>query len=69
MLFRKQISRSCQYCAYSARLDENQMLCAKRGVVSMYYECRKFKYDPCKRIPPKPRAIDFEKYQDEDFSL
>lgn len=69
MLFRKQISRSCQHCAYSARLDENQMLCTKRGVVSMYYECRKFKYDPCKRIPPKPRAIDFEKYQDEDFSL
>ena len=50
-------------------LDENRMLCAKRGVVSMYYECRKFRYDPCKRIPPKPKALDFGKYQDEDFSL
>ena len=69
MLFRKQIARSCKHCAHSAMLDENRMLCAKRGVVSMYYECRKFRYDPCKRIPPKPKALDFDKYQYEDFSL
>lgn len=69
MLFRKRIPRSCQYCAYGASLDENQMLCTKHGVVSMYYECRKFRYAPCKRIPSKPKPLDFSKYDSEDFSL
>lgn len=69
MLFRKRIPRSCQYCVHSAALDDNQMLCTKRGVVSMYYQCRKFRYAPCKRIPVKPKAPDFKKYDEEDFSL
>ncbi len=69
MLFRKQASRSCKYCVHGTMLDENQMLCTKHGVVSMFYQCRKFQYDPCKRIPSKPKALDFSKYQDEDFSL
>lgn len=45
------------------------MLCTKYGVVSMTYECRKFSYDPFKRIPPKPKALDFSKYEEDDFSL
>lgn len=69
MLFRKPEVRACRYCVYSTMLDENQVLCTKRGVESMYSECRKFRYDPCKRIPPKPKALNFDKYQDEDFSL
>jgi hypothetical protein len=31
--------------------------------------CRKFRYDPCKRIPSKPKALDFRKYDEHDFSL
>lgn len=69
MLFRKRTPRSCQYCAYSAGLEDNRMLCAKRGLISACSGCRKFRYDPCKRIPPKPKALDFNKYNDEDFSL
>ena len=69
MLFRKRIPRSCVYCAHSAALDENQMLCAKRGTVSQYYGCRKFVYDPCKRIPPKKAPLDTEQFQQEDFTL
>lgn len=69
MLFRKRHTRSCQQCIYSTMLNENQMLCTKHGVVSMFYQCRKFKYDPCKRIPPRPKALDFDKYRDEDFTL
>lgn len=69
MLFRKKIERSCIYCTHSVRLNQDQMLCTKHGVVSMYYQCRKFRYDPFKRIPAKPRALDLSKYDGDDFSL
>ncbi len=69
MLFRKRIPRACQYCACSAPLDGGQMLCAKRGIVPEDGQCRKFRYDPCKRIPPKPKAPDFDQFRDADFSL
>lgn len=69
MLFRKKIPRSCLYCTYSTKLSEDQMLCTKCGVVSVYYHCRKFSYDPFKRVPSRPKALDFSKYEKDDFSL
>lgn len=69
MLFRKRMERSCTYCAYGTKLDEETILCTKRGVKSVEDQCRKFKYDPCKRVPMKAKALDFSKYEEEDFSL
>ena len=69
MLFRKKISRSCNYCQYATKINEEQILCMKKGVLPSYSSCRKFKYDPCKRIPPSAKALDFTKYDEEDFSL
>ena len=69
MLFRKRITRSCQYCTFSAGLDEENLLWTKGGRVPADSKCRKFRYAPCKRIPPKPKALDFKKYDEEDFSL
>ncbi len=69
MLFRKKIERSCIYCVYGANLGEDQILCSKRGLRTADQKCRKFEYDPCKRIPVKARALDFSKYDNEDFSL
>lgn len=69
MLFRKKIQRSCQYCANGTMLEENQFLCSRRGMVFTTEGCRKFRYDPCKRIPSKPKALDFRKYDEHDFSL
>ena len=69
MLFRKDIPRSCTYCVNGTRIADDQILCIKRGVVSSFYECRKFRYDPCKRIPMKANIPDFSKYNEEDFSL
>ncbi len=69
MLFRKKMYRSCCYCNHGTAMGEDQILCAKRGVVSVYYSCRKFRYDPCKRVPPKMKPLDFQKYNDTDFSL
>ena len=69
MLFRKKIERSCSYCVYGTQIDGEQVLCTKKGVVSVDGKCRKFCYDPCKRIPPRPKAPGFKKYDEEDYSL
>ena len=69
MLFRRKMVRSCTTCLYSTTLSEHQLLCSKHGVVADSYACRKYKYDPCKRIPPAIKAPDFQKYNNEDFQL
>jgi len=69
MLFRKKIQRSCNYCSNGTALNDGTVLCMRKGIVSRDSGCRKFKYDPCKRIPPKPKAPNFAKYDSEDFTL
>ena len=69
MLFRKKIERSCTYCLYGAKLNDGSFLCAKRGIRMDDTGCLRFKYDPCKRIPLRAKAMDFSKYDQEDFSL
>ena len=69
MLFRKDIERACLYCAHSAKLDEDQVLCSKKGVQPPDGQCFWFRYDPYKRIPKKAKALDFSKYDDTDYSL
>lgn len=69
MLFRKKIAKSCSYCSHGTKIDEEQVLCVKKGVVPVNGKCRKFNYDPCKRVPLKPKALNFDKYNKEDYSL
>ncbi len=69
MLFRKKIERSCSYCRFGTVLEDGQVLCSKKGIRSVEDKCLKFKYDPCKRIPLKAKAMDFSKYDNEDYSL
>ena len=69
MLFRKKIQRSCSYCRRGTKLNEEDILCTKKGVRPIDGKCWRFRYDPCKRIPPKPKALDFSKYDQDDFSL
>ena len=69
MLFRKKMERSCAYCAHGARLEDGQILCTKKGMKTEENSCFRFRYDPCKRIPRKAKALDFSRYDQEDFSL
>jgi len=69
MLFRKKIDRRCEYCEYATKLDEETMLCIKKGVVRCDKKCTRFIYDPCKRTPARAKAIDFSKYDEKDYSL
>lgn len=69
MLFRKKIERSCTYCAHGTRLEDGTVLCAKRGIRPSDSGCLRFRYDPCKRVPTRAKAMDFSKYDSEDYSL
>lgn len=69
MLFRKKIEPSCSYCLHGTCLEDDWILCTKKGIRPEANPCRKFKYDPCKRIPAKHKALDFSRYEDQDFSL
>lgn len=69
MLFRKKIQRDCTYCSNGTVLEDGSILCIKKGCLPENKPCRKFSYDPCKRIPPKRKALDFSQYNDRDYSL
>lgn len=69
MLFQKKIEPRCVYCAKGAPLGEDKILCARKGVVDPGSHCSRFRYDPLKRTPPRPAALDFSSLKDEDFSL
>ncbi len=69
MLFEKNIEPHCVYCQWGTPLDENRIVCRKKGIVAAGGSCRRFRYDPLKRIPPKPLAITFDHLKDEDFVL
>jgi len=45
MLFQKDIEPRCTYCSRGTQLDEEKILCPKRGLVSPGEHCRSFRYD------------------------
>ncbi|MBE6998888.1 MAG: hypothetical protein E7428_01705 [Ruminococcaceae bacterium] len=53
MLFNKKIEPRCVYCSRYFAVDEDHGICDRRGPVYAGGACRKFKYDPLKRVPPK----------------
>lgn len=69
MLFRKKMERQCSYCENGAVLEDGQILCARKGLRTPEDKCCRFRYDPCKRIPKKAKALDFSKYDQEDYTL
>lgn len=67
-LFGANISPACEYCANSRPAPDGLMFyCLKVGVVYPYYKCRKFKYDPLRRIPKRRPPL--PKFTPEDFQL
>ena len=68
-LFRKDIDPRCAYCQRGQQINEREVACVKRGIVPMEDHCRAFKYDPLKRVPPRPATLDTGKLNESDFSL
>ena len=68
-LFQKKIEPRCVYCPRSRPLAEEQVVCDQKGVMSAGSHCRSFRYDPLKRVPPRPAKADFSALKDEDFQI
>ncbi len=67
-LFGNRIEPACEYCKYGKlSADRKMVLCEKKGVVSTYYSCRRFIYDPLKREPQRINAL--TGFSKEDFEL
>ncbi len=69
MLFRKNIEPRCAYCKFAASAEPETVICRKYGIRKETEHCRKFRYDPMRRVPPRPVTVDFSKYDGQDFSL
>lgn len=66
--FSKNIMPRCAYCQFSMNLNENYLLCMKNGPVEADSKCRRYKYDPFKRVP-KTLNLPLGNYKAEDFTL
>ena len=68
--FGGRIDPKCEYCAWGSRAaDGKRVLCNKRGIMEPLGKCRRFSYDPLKRIPPRPVKLDTAGLREEDFQI
>lgn len=67
-LFRRDIEPRCAYCLRANPIDGRHMTCHKKGIVQCEDSCRLFRYDPLRRVPPKP-AVLRGNFSDADFKL
>ena len=68
-LLQTSIEPRCAYCAKGRELDQDQVVCSKKGVMSGGSSCPSFRYDPLKRVPPRPAKLSAANLSDEDFKL
>ena len=67
-LFGSNIEPACAYCSRGEVSEDGlTVYCARKGVRELGDRCRKFEYDPLKRIPK--RAPDLPAYNEDDFKL
>ncbi|MGN0172822.1 MAG: hypothetical protein ACI39F_00125 [Acutalibacteraceae bacterium] len=67
-LYGKGILPSCSYCSKGKETaDKVNILCPKKGIVNADFSCRRFKYDPLRRVPKIPPEL--EKFTAADFSI
>ena len=66
-MFKKKISPSCEYCSIGKARTNKTILCVKYGITLPKNHCKKFKYDPLKRVPKK--QIENSYFEKKDFIL
>lgn len=68
LLEKKKYPSVCETCLHG-RLspDGRNVLCVKKGIVETDGKCRKYSYDPLKRIPKKPLLV--EQANPKDFEI
>ena len=48
--------------------DGESVLCPKKGIMDKDFSCKRFRYDPLKRVPEK-REPKLPEFSPDDFSL
>ncbi len=67
-LYGNHIEPACEYCAKARRASDGRvMLCLRKGIVPLYHHCRRFRYDPLKRVPFRQPTL--KKHEAEEFKL
>ncbi|MGN0171693.1 MAG: hypothetical protein ACI39E_02780 [Acutalibacteraceae bacterium] len=67
-LFGNRRQASCDVCEFGRlAADGEVVLCSRKGVVPTYHHCRRFRYDPLKRIPARSQPLG--RFSSSDFSL
>ncbi len=69
MLFRKDIEPCCAYCVHSSYVDDESLICVKKGIVKTWGKCRRFTYDPLRRVPEAPAKPFDAGLTEEDFQI
>ena len=68
-MFQTSIDPRCAYCTRGRELDQSQIICPKKGVMSAGSHCPSFRYDPLKRVPPRPAKLTGSTLEEEAFTL
>ena len=64
------IVKQCGLCEIGRPApDGKSVLCIRKGVMPLDARCGKFRYDPLKRVPPRPVSLATERLSQEDFSI
>ncbi len=67
-MFKNKIEKNCAYCTHGYMLSNGtECLCSKYGIVTSVSDCRKFKYDPLKRVPNRTPSL--PNYSDSEFDI
>jgi hypothetical protein len=70
MLFSKNMEPRCEYCRHGVTFDGDELIgCKHHGVMRADDKCRRFTYDPLKRVPDPPRVFKAQEFDKEDFEL
>ena len=67
-MFNEDIIKKCAHCQNSLSLSNSgEMACKIRGIVNSDDLCRKYKYDPLKRVPKAIKLAN--NYAPDNFNL
>lgn len=69
MLFSKDIERRCAVCQYAKKINDDEAICSRHGIVSLGYKCRRFTYDATKRVPAEDNLMTSSQFSESDFSI
>ena len=67
-MFRKDIDPMCIYCMYCDEKNDTFTCIKKNKIVEPDDHCRRFKYDPLRRVPLAPATF-VSNFEDQDFKI